>query len=155
VLDFLENLTMLFKIITIFFDKDKACFIEDELNQFCLNKKVKSYHAEFFKLEDQAYWTVFIAYEIVLEAKNERETSLSEEEKLLLQKFKEWRKQKAEEMGFPVYIIATNKQLELIIKNKPMNYEALKRISGFGHKKIESYGKEIIAIVKSFYEVTK
>ena len=39
-----------------------------------------------------------------------------------------------------------------IVKNRPTTLEALKNIDGFGTKKIENYGKEIIGIIKNYVE---
>ena len=39
-----------------------------------------------------------------------------------------------------------------IVRVAPGSLEALKNIKGFGKRKISKYGKEIIEIVKAFYE---
>jgi len=144
---------MNFRIITIPFDETKELFLEEELNKFTVNKKILNYKAEFFVKNDKAFWTIFIEYENVhLESKGQStkhiESSLSESDKLLFQKLKDWRKETAEKQGYPVYIVANNKELLSIINDKPKSLEALKNIEGFGVKKIESYGKEIIDIMK-------
>ncbi len=141
---------MPFGIITIPFDPEKECFLEEDLNNFCLNKKIKNFKAEFFMLKNKPYWTVFIEYEVVMD-EDEREKSFSEAQSLLYQRLKEWRREKAEELGVPVYIIATNSELKQIVIQSPKTIEALKRIKGFGKKKIEKHGKEIIQLIKNFY----
>ncbi len=40
---------MPFKIITVPFDREKACFLEEELSKFCLNKTIRFYKPEFFQ----------------------------------------------------------------------------------------------------------
>ena len=57
---------MSFRIFTIAFDHAKEVFIEEELNMFCLNKKISAHKAEFFMSNGKAYWTVFIEYDPVL-----------------------------------------------------------------------------------------
>jgi len=39
---------MPFKIITVPFDREKEASFEDEINKFCLNKKINHYRVEFF-----------------------------------------------------------------------------------------------------------
>ena len=118
---------MPFRIITIPFDADKEFFSEDPLNKFCLNKKISSYSAEFFRTDGRAYWTVFIEYEIPLEDAG-KPTDLNEPERLMFQRLREWRRQKAEGQGVPVFIIATNAILKDIAVKNPQSIEALKEI---------------------------
>lgn len=142
---------MPFRILTIPFEPDKETFLEEDLNRFCLNKKIKTWQAEFFKTTKKAYWTVFLEYDEVLEPEK-RKDQLTEPEKLLFQRLREWRKQKAEAGGVPVYIIATNGELNELIKKTPKTIEALKAIRGFGQKKIEKYGKELTEMITNFYK---
>jgi len=145
---------MKFRIITIPFNKDKETFLEEEINNFCLNKKIKNYRVEFFNSSDKSYWTVFFEYETVID-ESKPLIQFSEPEKLLFDKLKEWRKEAAEKKGFPVYIVCNNTELAEVAKNAPKTLEELKNIHGFGKKKIEKYGKEITELIKNFYEVTQ
>lgn len=151
------------KIFTIPFSKSSETFFEDDLNQFLLNKKVNSIKAEFFKNRENFYWTVFIDCDIVIEEfkkKNEKgvdkqdqpHLKLDEKDELLLKRLKEWRKQRAEKEGIPVYIIANNKELLAIVQSKPKSKEALKQIKGYGKKKIEKYGEDVLKIVSGFLQ---
>jgi len=140
-----------FKIITVPFNHEKECFLEDDINRFCLNKRILSYKPEFFKNGERAYWTVFIEYEQVLAGVNQSNENLTDEQRLFYKRLKQWRRQKAEETGVPVYIICKNKQLEDIVKKSPKTIESLKMINGFGKKKIESYGKQLITLVNDFF----
>ena len=145
----------MFKIITIPFDRNMKGFNDELLNRFILNKDVKSYHVEFFESAEDKYWTVLVEYDIILEetAENEKQ-ALSEAEKMLLKRLKEWRKERANKDGIPVFIIATNKELVDIIISAPGTLEALKGIKGFGKAKLSKYGKEIIEILNTFYSKT-
>jgi superfamily II DNA helicase RecQ len=151
------------KIFTIPFSKSSETFFEDDLNQFLLNKKVNSIKAEFFKNRENFYWTVFIDCDTVIAGikdKKEKEIAkpdqphiqLDEKDELLLKRLKEWRKQRAEKEGIPVYIIATNAQLMQMIQLKPRSKEALKQIKGCGKKKIEKYGDDVLKIVGGFFQ---
>lgn len=47
----------------------------------------------------------------------------------------------------PAYCIFNNAQLNDIVSKKPSTKEELSKISGFGEKKVASYGESIIEIV--------
>ncbi len=65
---------MAFAISAIPFDPITKSFHPEELNRFCLNKKIMAKRVEFFKDGEEAYWSVFLEYETVLEEPG-RETS--------------------------------------------------------------------------------
>jgi superfamily II DNA helicase RecQ len=145
----------MFKILTIPFDKRKKCFAEELLNDFVINKQVKYYRAEFFTTAEETYWTVLIEYDEVLEKTPERALhGLNEPQRLLLERLKSWRKERATKDGIPVYLIATNKELMDIVRKAPASIEALKAIKGFGKSKTAKYGEEIVHFVNTFYEKT-
>ncbi|HXK50866.1 MAG TPA: HRDC domain-containing protein [Clostridiales bacterium] len=137
------------------FELNKMQFCEDELNKFIVNKKINSYKAEFFQNGGATFWTVFLDYENVHSSKDNTkaiEEALNEEEKALFGKLKEWRKEAADKNGFPVYVVCNNKEMVELVKNKPVTMEGLRNVQGFGDKKIENYGKEIVEL-KSFVNV--
>ncbi len=59
---------MAYEIITIPFNENIKCFHADELNKFCLNKRVIGAKAEFFRDEQNKYRTVFSEYETIPES---------------------------------------------------------------------------------------
>ncbi len=65
-------------------------------------------------------------------------------------KLKEYRLNKSRELNYKPYFIYNNEQMLEIINNKPTTKEELISISGFGEKKYEMYGEDIIEIVKQF-----
>ncbi|MDI6687991.1 MAG: hypothetical protein QME06_07215, partial [Desulfobacterales bacterium] len=62
----------MFKIITIPFDKDSRTFHEDVLNKSILNKKIKSYHVNFFQDGENSFWSVFLEYDPLIEKTAEK-----------------------------------------------------------------------------------
>lgn len=141
----------MYEIITIPFDTVTKAFSADDLNAFCINKKVISTKIEFFKEERQAYWTVFIEYEPVLEKNGNEPAGLTEAGRLCYEKLRQWRKVTAENEGIPPYVIAKNSHLGEIVKKQIKTLEGLKKLNGFGTKKIEKYGNDICGIIKAFY----
>ncbi len=63
-----------------------------------------------------------------------------------------WRKERADKDGVPVFVIGSNKEFSDLVINRPTSLEALKNIKGFGSGKISKYGREIIEMIKVFYE---
>jgi hypothetical protein len=146
------KISMPVRIITIPFEPHKEIFHDEDLMKFLLNKHVRDLHPEFFQMNGRAYWTVFVNYENVLSDNdaNKKQDGLDEGQRLLFTRLREWRKETAEKDGVPVYIIATNKQLMDIIHGTPRTLEMLSHIQGFGKKKVEKHGKEIIGIIDAF-----
>ena len=65
----------------------------------------------------------------------------------LYQKLKTWRKAQAEEEKLPAFCIFSNQVLEGIVKKRPQIKKELLNIKGFGEKKFEKYGKQILEII--------
>ena len=144
---------MAFRIVTVPFESDRGVFPDNELNTFLLDKKVRSYRVEFFIHAGRPYWSVFIEYEEIEDRSVEKLTqALDERQKLVFERLKDWRKSKGKELGMPVYVIFSNNQLVELAKKLPQTYEAMKSINGIGDKKVKSFGKEVMDILRSFEE---
>ena len=65
----------------------------------------------------------------------------------LLMALKEWRRERASKDSVPAYIIAHDSVLEAVAIKRPSSTQALLGIKGFGGRKLEKYGDEIIGIV--------
>ena len=121
------------------------------------SKEVKSSDKEMMKLAEYFLsWNrdnpvdYTEKYKIEIEKVIETEPKKSRgpvEETSLYQKLKDFRYEKSKEEGIKAYYIFTNAQLENIIEVKPKNLNELRNISGFGDKKCEKYGREILEMV--------
>jgi ATP-dependent DNA helicase RecQ len=67
---------------------------------------------------------------------------------VLLLKLKRWRKKIAEQKKVFAFMILHDKYLCAVAYLKPTTMQALKMIKGFGDKNTDSYGNDIITIVK-------
>jgi ATP-dependent DNA helicase PIF1 len=65
----------------------------------------------------------------------------------LFSKLKSWRTQRAQSEQLPPYIIAHDRALSAVAVAKPLTAQQLLSVSGFGAKKVETYGPDILAIV--------
>lgn len=140
------------KIITVPFDPEREVFEDETLTLFLANKRVRSLQPQFFQNRGRPYWTVFIEYEPVLSTAENLPAKevLNDTQQALFRKLREWRKEKADQDGVPVFILATNAQLEQIVIRMPTSLEAIRQIQGFGKKKVEQHGRDILALVQPF-----
>jgi hypothetical protein len=70
-----------------------------------------------------------------------------DKETQLFDELRAYRAKKTKEEQTKAYYIFTNRELEDVVSNKPRTVDDLKTIYGFGSKKIEAYGDDIISIV--------
>lgn len=141
------------KIFTIPFDRKAETFPDEEVNKFLLNKQIREMRWEFFQSSGKPYWTVLVAYDtVLLKTGAETANQLNEPQRVLFDRLRQWRKEKAEKKGIPAYMVATDAQLRAVIHQTPQSVEALRGINGFGKKKADAYGKEIVEMVAAFFE---
>lgn len=138
-------------VLTLAFDPKRGGFPAEELEDFCLNKEVKTLRSEFFVRDGQPYWTVFIEFERVVAA-GDGVKDLSPVERKAYEALAHWRKEAAKTRNYPAYLIATNKQLVLMVRRKARSKAALDGIKGFGRKRIAAYGDDIIHILSKFFD---
>lgn len=70
---------------------------------------------------------------------------------------KEWRNVKAEELNVPFYMILPLKTMRALSNQLPTSMDKLKLVHGFGKKKIESFGTEILDLIldyRSSHDIT-
>ncbi|HEY5153018.1 MAG TPA: HRDC domain-containing protein, partial [Candidatus Saccharimonadales bacterium] len=67
----------------------------------------------------------------------------------LFVKLKDWRYRRAQADGVPPFMIAHNTALSAVAASLPTTPQQLLALSGFGSRKVEAYGPDIIAIVTS------
>jgi hypothetical protein len=68
----------------------------------------------------------------------------------LYRELKQWRNQKADELGWEVYRVIQLQSMRQLASFLPGNREALKAIKGFGKKKLELFGEEILSLIADY-----
>jgi ATP-dependent DNA helicase RecQ len=63
-----------------------------------------------------------------------------------------WRIKKAKESGTPAFVVMHDSSLDALCRVRPKTAEQLMNVLGFGEKKVEKYGAEILAELKRFEE---
>lgn len=88
--------------------------------------------------------------EINRESKNNKEDDSTKT--LLANSLKNFRTNLSKKQNIPPYVILSDKTIDEIVKLLPISKEELLECHGFGKKKYESFGEEIIEIVKQCYK---
>lgn len=73
-----------------------------------------------------------------------------EDQEALFQCLRAMRKRLARATSVPPYVIASDRVLKAIVRNRPEDRPALLRISGIGEQKAQRYGEEILRTVREF-----
>ena len=83
-----------------------------------------------------------------IETVRQEEMELEKGEHKVYEALDDWRSRKASEENLAPYIIVRNSWLKEIINLKPSSPQDLVGIKGFGERRANKYGKEIIAVMK-------
>ncbi|MFF0637682.1 ATP-dependent DNA helicase UvrD2 [Nocardia sp. NPDC004151] len=67
----------------------------------------------------------------------------------LLEALKEWRRDKADELKLPHFVVFSDTTLTAIAEQRPADDRALVAIPGIGAKKLQTYGADVLAVVRS------
>jgi ATP-dependent DNA helicase RecQ len=65
---------------------------------------------------------------------------------------REWRRKTATDKGLPAYVVLQDAALVDLCLAKPSTLQELRRISGFGEKRVDLYGKEILDALRRFHQ---
>lgn len=74
---------------------------------------------------------------------------LSPAEESRFKTLKEWRKQKANELDLPAFVIFGDKTLRELAQKNPKNLNELTNIYGIGEQKLEKFGTDILSELKN------
>jgi len=74
-------------------------------------------------------------------------TCPSQVDRGLLHRLREWRAEKARELGRPAFVVLTDATLEAIAESRPGTVAELIAIPGIGQVKLDSYGADVLALV--------
>lgn len=65
---------------------------------------------------------------------------------------KEWRNAKALELDWPHYMVLPLKTMRALGNQVPANFDDLRSVHGFGRKKIQLFGEELLELINSYRE---
>jgi ATP-dependent DNA helicase RecQ len=65
---------------------------------------------------------------------------------------REWRRNTARDLGVAAFVVLHDTSLDALCAAKPSTLQALRAVSGFGDKKVERYGQEILDALQRFHK---
>jgi ATP-dependent DNA helicase RecQ len=74
---------------------------------------------------------------------------LTPEQEERFQNLRRWRKEKADELDVPAFVILADKSLRDLAQKNPKNLDDLKKIYGIGEAKLEKFGWDILAELRA------
>ncbi len=78
------------------------------------------------------------------------QTALPEGNSELREYLRMWRRDVAKKLGIPAFVVMHDTSLEELCRVMPESLAAIRQIHGFGERKTESYGREILAAISLF-----
>ena len=144
---------MKIKVFTIRLTENELEIDQNSLNDFLGMVTFKKSSTQFVESENESYWSVLVHYEDeetkskMTETKSEND--LTEREQLIYRNLKQWRSEKAAELGFKNFMICHNSELLNISIQKPESINQLRKIKGFGEIKSDKYGDDIISLLNA------
>ena len=76
--------------------------------------------------------------------------STSDVDAALRDYLREWRRAAAKQQGVPAFVVMHDTSLEDLCRVRPETLSALRRVSGFGERKTELYGEQILDAIERF-----
>lgn len=126
---------------------------QKKLNDFLQQVKFVKSTTHFVASEESQYWSVLLHYETLKEMPEKKMpvqiADLTPGAQYVFECLKQWRTEKAEALSVPKFIVCHNSELINIAFHHPKNVEELKKIKGFGAKKAEKYGEDIITVLNA------
>lgn len=124
--------------------------IEEELNRFLRGHRILQLERHFCA-DNGGYWAIMIEYvdgDPIAEAPpaNRRERKdfsegLSDEEKMRFEHYKTIRKDLANRLSLPAYLIFTNEELALLAKIPELREDTAKSVKGIAPQRLKDYVK--------------
>jgi len=65
---------------------------------------------------------------------------------------REWRRITAKKQGIPAFIVMHDTSLDELCRMRPCSLREVRRVHGFGERKVEMYGKQILEVLQKFRE---
>jgi ATP-dependent DNA helicase RecQ len=68
----------------------------------------------------------------------------------LREHMREWRRNTAREQGLPAFVVLHDSSLDELCRVSPRTLEELRGVTGFGERKTELYGRQILDALAQF-----
>ena len=124
-----------------------------ELNAFLTNNKIVEFEKELVQTNGNTFWCIYISY--IPQNTYSKKEKIDYRSKFTGEKLKNYdklhniRTELAKADAVSAYMIATNAELADINKIDNPTLAKLKKVRGFGSKKVETYGQRILDALKT------
>ena len=138
------------KILSIHLSDERRAIDEAKANEFLKNANVKRVFASTMG-KDSPLWSILLFYEAAAEEgeiRAEEDIELSPQEETAYELLRRWRNKRAAEEQVKPFKIAHNIWLKQMVKLPVKTVDDFMKVKGFGAKRAELYGKEILAALK-------
>jgi ATP-dependent DNA helicase PIF1 len=115
-----------------------------------INRMALQMHPQIYEFDRELRRASEVLAGVTADAPEVAESSEPDElpvDQKLLAELKAWRLQQAAAQSVPAYVVAHDSALELVATKLPTTTMKLSGIKGFGGKKVEKYGDDIVALV--------
>lgn len=141
------------QVFTIRLASEHLLSDQQKLNDFMQQVTFVKSSTHFVASEESPYWSVLLHYETVFGVPEKKipvqVADLTPGAQYVFECLKQWRTEKAETLNVPKFMVCHNSELINIAFHHPKNVAGLKKIKGFGDKKVEKYGEEIISVLSA------
>lgn len=143
------------RVFNIRLSKEFCLVDQNRMNEFLDTVEVKLTSTNFVTTGTTDYWSAVVFYEPKKKTESSKEEKLtfedlSKDEKEIFLALKQWRNQKAADLGWSAFRVCHNSHLMAIVEAKPNNLEELAQVKGFGEVRTEKYGDDIMSVLNAF-----
>jgi superfamily II DNA helicase RecQ len=149
------NMPLLTQFQSFFISPFGDASVSDELNRFLKSHRIVSIERKLMDSERGTGWVFLVEYGSDERAqihsgspKVDYKELLNEQEFIVFDKLRQFRKEIAEKQKLPVYTIFNNEQLAGMVKNPPSSLADLGKIPGIGEAKLKQYGEQFLNLFK-------
>jgi len=157
------------RFFTLHYNEETGNFEDGELQELLAQNEILSISEQFFVYRNLPKWGIVVKYTPLRTI--EQKPLLKQEQKLpqkeepymkvleqkdwpLFEKLREWRKEEADKIKKPLYIILDNMKLAQIAHSLPKTLQDLENLK-IGQSKVEKYGKDILQLIEQFLLLPK
>ncbi|MEJ2595705.1 MAG: HRDC domain-containing protein, partial [bacterium] len=117
----------------------------------CLKACFKGFHVKDY-LREKALASLEPQGKKSARKKRKIEVSEGDYDKDLYAILKAWRDMKSDEFNIPVYMVLQLKTMRALSKLMPATIRELQQVHGFGKRKLERFGEEILELIRDYRE---
>lgn len=143
------------RVFNIRLSKEFCIVDQNRMNEFLDSVEVKLTSTNFVTTGTTDYWSAVVFYVQKKKSESIKEEKLtfedlSQHEKEIFLALKQWRNQKATDLGWSAFRVCHNSHLLAIAEAKPNDLNELAQVKGFGEVRTEKYGDDIMSVLNAF-----